>query len=253
MSQDPQGIDDIDDVLRALDEVIAEGVAGHDGRTLFAALYKRITLAVKRGIDTGLFDDGPRMSHFDAVFARRYFAPLRAHLAGEPVSKSWSLAFEAVSDASLTAMQLLLLGVNAHINLDLGFAVVESGVDTEGFADDFVRINEILARELDIVQGALQRFSPWLASGDLWMGQADERLGVFVVVRSRAQAWDVARVAARRTQAERAAFEADVDATTAALGRRIAYPRLPLSLLVRMIRWRESWTVPGLIDALLGR
>jgi hypothetical protein len=244
-------IDDIDDVLRALDDVIAEGVAGRHPYALFAALYKRITVGVKRGIEAGIFDDGDRMSHFDAIFARRYFAPLRAHQAGEPVPLAWALAFEALSDPRLTAMQLLLLSVNAHINLDLGFAVFESGVDTAAFEDDFVRVNDILANELENVQEALDQFSPWLERGDRWMGRTDERLGVFVVVRSRAQAWDVAQVAAKRTAMERAAYEADVDETTAALGQRIAYPGLPLSLLVRLIRWRESWTVPRLVEALV--
>jgi len=232
-------IREIDDVLSALDEVIAEGLRGGHRWVLFAALYRRMTLAVKRAIERDAFDDGPRMSRFDAVFARRFFAPLGAHVAGEAVPRAWKVAFEAVTDPQLTAMQILLLGVNAHINLDLGFSVREAGLEPEPFRDDFDRINEILGEELDIVQAALNEVSPWLDCIDRVMGDADERLGVFVLVRARAQAWAVA--------VSESAVESVIDMQTARLGERIARPGFPLGLLVRVIRWRERWDLDDLV------
>ncbi|MBV1858749.1 MAG: hypothetical protein KUG77_10085, partial [Nannocystaceae bacterium] len=181
-------VDDVADVIDALDTVLELGV--HEGHrwAVFAAMYRRVTIAVKRAIERGEFDDGPRMSRFDAVFALRYLRPLHAHLRGEPVPRAWSIAFRATQDPSLTAMQLLLLGVNAHINLDLGFSVLDAGLEPEPFRADFDRINEILANELDGVQQALDTVSPWLSGLDRFAGEADERLGVFVVVRARDQA-----------------------------------------------------------------
>jgi hypothetical protein len=243
-----EDIETIDDVLRALDDVIAHGLAGRHRWTVFAALYKRMTLAVKRAIDRGEFDDGPRMSWFDAVFARRYFAPLMGYIRGEPVPRAWQVAFEATAQGDHTALQLLLLGVNAHINLDLGFSVVEAGLEPEPFHADFDRINAILAEELDRVQGVLDDVSPWLACIDRVMGRADERLGVFVLVRARAQAWTVATTAATKTAEERTAYEAEVDGKAARLGARIAAPGPVLGMLVKMIRWRESWTVGHLVE-----
>lgn len=240
-------VETIDDVLQVLDDVLAQGVAGGHRWAVFAALYRRMTWAVKRGIEQGVFDDGARMSWFDAVFARRYFAPLRAYLDGEPVPRAWQVAFDATASGDLTALQLLLLGVNAHINLDLGFSVLEAGLDPAPFQADFDRINAILAEELDRVQAVLDQVSPWLACADRFMGQADERLGVFVLVRARAQAWTVATTADARTPEARAAYEAEVDRDAARLGARIADPGFPLGLLVDVIRWRESWTVTDLV------
>lgn len=244
-------VEDVDDVIEALDEVLALGVREGHRWSVFAAMYRRVTIAVKRAIERGEFDDGPRMSRFDAVFALRYLRPLQAHLRGEPVPRAWSVAFRATGDLRLTAMQLLLLGVNAHINLDLGFSVVDAGLELDPFRADFDRINAILADELDGVQQALDTVSPWLAGVDRFMGKADERLGVFVVVRSRDQAWRTALEASSRSPQERATYEATVDRSTAELAERIADPGFPLSCLVRMIGWRESWTVLELV-ALLG-
>lgn len=243
-------IEDVDDVIEALDDVLAEGVRGGHRWAVFAGMYRRVTIAVKHAIERGEFDDGPRMSRFDAVFALRYLRPLHAHLRGESVPHAWSVAFRATQDTELNAMQLLLLGVNAHINLDLGFSVVDAGIEPEPFRADFDRINAILAGELDGVQDALDAVSPWLSGLDRFAGRADERLGVFVVVRARDQAWRTAIEANARSKEDRVGYEATVDRRTAELAEKIAYPGFPLSLLVRLIGWRESWTVPELVGLL---
>ncbi len=42
----------------------------------FAALYKRITIAIRTAVAQNLFQNGPRMQLFDVTFASRYFAAL---------------------------------------------------------------------------------------------------------------------------------------------------------------------------------
>ena len=42
---------------------------------------------------------------------------------GEPVSRSWEVAFSAIDEEGPIVLQHLLLGANAHINLDLAIAV----------------------------------------------------------------------------------------------------------------------------------
>ena len=45
----------------------------------FAAMYKRITIAVRTAVNNGAFQDGPRMERFDAAFAGRYFDALNGY------------------------------------------------------------------------------------------------------------------------------------------------------------------------------
>ena len=57
----------IDEVIEALDGVLDE--ARRDGSRLgyFAALYRKVTIEVKKGIAAGYFDDGPRMERLDVL------------------------------------------------------------------------------------------------------------------------------------------------------------------------------------------
>src|SRR5437764_3352510 len=85
----------IDDVLQILDGIIAGCKAKSDPLGYFPALYRQVTLTVKKGIDTGYFDDGPRMDGFDALFADRYFAAYDAFRSGGQPPQSWQVAFDS--------------------------------------------------------------------------------------------------------------------------------------------------------------
>lgn len=245
-------ITQIEHVLPALDDEIASGVAGNHRWVLFTAVYREVTLAVQSGIHAGTFDDGPRMSRFDAVFARRYLVALDAYRDGDKMLRSWTKAFRASERDDLTALQHLLLGLNAHINVDLGMSVAEAGITPEAFRDDFARINDILARMMDAVQEALNSVSPLLHTLDKLAGGLDERLGVFVIERARAQAWSAVLLARYLPTARRPMLESVLDAAAAELARRIADPGLPVSAVVHLVRRSENWSVPGIVDVLSG-
>jgi Family of unknown function (DUF5995) len=118
----PRSAATIDDVLALLREVVDESTVSADRVGYFAALYRQITVAVARAIDDGVFEDGERMSRLDARFANRYFAALHAwRMRGEP-SRCWRTAFRAADEDGPVLVQHLVLGVNAHINLDLAIA-----------------------------------------------------------------------------------------------------------------------------------
>ena len=85
----------IDEVVATLDGIIATAVADRSRLGFFAALYRQVTLRVRQGIADGLFDDGPRMDRFDAIFANRYLDALAAWQANALPSRSWKLAFES--------------------------------------------------------------------------------------------------------------------------------------------------------------
>ncbi|MBV5348354.1 hypothetical protein JZU61_01590, partial [bacterium] len=62
----------IEEVISALEIIIAESEQKKDPAGYFAALYQKVTIKVKEGIASGYFDDGPRMEQLDVLFAKRY-------------------------------------------------------------------------------------------------------------------------------------------------------------------------------------
>ena len=121
----------IDEVIAQLDEVIDRARREGSRVGYFPALYRKVTVAVKEGIAAGRFEDGQRMERLDVVFANRYLEAMAAWRAGEPPTRSWQLSFEAAGRWWPIVLQHLLLGMNAHINLDLGVAAARTAPGAE--------------------------------------------------------------------------------------------------------------------------
>src|SRR5215470_8966081 len=118
----------IDQVVDAIRGIIAWSMAGASRLGYFAALYKRITIAIRAAIAQGLFQNGPRMERFDVTFASRYFAALNGYFhAGQfpAATHAWRVAFDGATQTEPVIVQHMLAGVNAHITLDLGIAAEE--------------------------------------------------------------------------------------------------------------------------------
>jgi Family of unknown function (DUF5995) len=149
----------IDEVVKGLEAILERSVATHDRRGYFAALYNRVTHRVRDGIQKGEFEDGDRMARLDVVFANRYLDAYAGYERGEPVSVAWKRAFDAALHPhdGLLVMQHLLLGMNAHITLDLGIAAatVAPGAAIDRLQGDFDRINTVLASLLGTVEDEL--------------------------------------------------------------------------------------------------
>ncbi len=141
----------IDEVILKLDEIIVWAEKNQSPIGYFAALYRRMTIAVNTGIGQGKFENGPRMIHLDIIFAKRYFDAFDNFQKKKPITKSWQLAFEACQTNQITVIQHLLLGINAHINLDLGVAAAEISTkkDILSFEKDFNQINTIISGLID--------------------------------------------------------------------------------------------------------
>lgn len=72
---------------------------------------------MRDALDAGVFDDGDRMSRFDALFVNRYLDALHSRQSGGRPSRSWEVAFGCADLPNRMGLQHLLLGINAHINL----------------------------------------------------------------------------------------------------------------------------------------
>ncbi|MFW6289531.1 MAG: DUF5995 family protein [Mariniphaga sp.] len=184
----------IDDVIDSLENIIKQTETENDPLGYFAVLYQKVTLKVKEGIETGYFDNGERMEKLDVIFARRYIDAYFAWKENKPVTLSWKQAFVISENKNLLVFQHLLLGMNAHINLDLGLAVAETATkdNIHLLKNDFIRINEILSSLVSEVQHNLTSIWPMLKKILNVTGKADDFLVDFSMKIARNGAWDFA-------------------------------------------------------------
>ncbi|HEX3552004.1 MAG TPA: DUF5995 family protein [Thermoanaerobaculia bacterium] len=242
----------IDDVLQILDGIIADCKAKRDPLGYFPALYRQVTLTVKKGIDTGYFDDGPRMDRFDALFANRYFAAYDAFRSGGKPTQSWQVAFDSTQSGRLIILQDLLVGINAHINLDLGVVTGETfqGLALEGFHDDFDKINTILAGLLPAVEATVGELSPLLDVLEKIGGEDAVEVLNFSLDAARDDAWLHAQIISLQPPSSWPLTIQALDDKVKFLGRLIAQPVGLVASAVALIRDTESKDVPAIIDAL---
>jgi Family of unknown function (DUF5995) len=210
----------IDDVIARLEEIIEDCIATENRLGYFAALYNRVTQAVKQGIATGEFEDGPRMERLDVTFASRYLAAYDQYRAGEVPSRSWLKAFEAAKDPRLTVLQHLLIAMNAHINLDLGVAAARTcpGPALAPLKNDFGTINTVLSKLTPTVQGEIDRESPFFIGLTQLLKEKTELEIVGVAMDgARELSWALAVQLAPLPVAQQTPLIATRDAETAAL------------------------------------
>jgi hypothetical protein len=242
----------IDDVLRILDGIIADTRARRDPLGYFPALYRQVTLTVKQGIASGYFDDGPRMDRFDALFADRYFAAYDTWTSGGKPTQSWRVAFQGMRSGQLIILQDLLVGINAHINLDLGVVAGETfpGAALQGFHDDFNKINQILSTLLPKVETTVCELSPLLGILARIGGQDAIAALDFSMDAARDDAWMHAVLLSLQPPAAWPLTVRTIDGKVAFLGRLVAQPSGIVAQAVDLIRATESKDVPAIIDAL---
>jgi len=243
----------IDDVLAELDAIIEITIAEDSPLGIFAYVYRRTTAKIAKGIAEGRFEDADRMEQFDVRFARFYIEAFHKYREGEPISEAWQVAFEAADNGDAIIMQHLLLGMNAHINLDLGIAAARTapGNQIMELEHDFMLVNTLLAELVDEVQGRISRVSPLMFLLD-WIGErTDEAIVNFSIEKARGFAWEVARRLARADSDDQEAIINEVDEEISGLGRLVANPPGTLvGTALSIIRLFEEKNTARLIEKL---
>jgi hypothetical protein len=153
----PTTFTSIDAVISRLEAIIELCKANDNPLGYFPALYHNVTVKVKEGIAAGFFEDGTRMEQLDIVFAQRYLDAYDAYQIESAITHSWGKAFILQTDYWPIVLQHLLMGINAHINLDLGIAAAEisRGGNIHDLKGDFDKINQILSGLVHSVQNNL--------------------------------------------------------------------------------------------------
>ena len=184
----------IDEVIVVLADIIQKSEQTNDPAGFFAALYQKVTIKVKEGIAVGSFDDGPRMEQLDVAFARRYIDAYFSFKKGETTSHSWQKAFDFTTHYQPIVLQHLLLGINAHINLDLGVAAneISKGGNIADLENDFNLINEILSSLVHDVEEDLSKVWPTLKLILKLAGKVDDFMVDFSMKLARDGAWKFA-------------------------------------------------------------
>ena len=153
----------IDGVIDQLQSTIEQSLASQSRLGYFAALYKRMTMAVRDAIRDGRFQDAARMEKLDVTFATRYLVTREQYFAGELHGQSWLQAYDATTREQYTVLQQLLIGINPHVMIDLGVAAARTcpGAAIAGLQQDFNTINAVIAGLFPVIDAELDELSPF--------------------------------------------------------------------------------------------
>jgi hypothetical protein len=240
----------IEDVLIQMDQIVTECKDKESRVGYFAILYRQVTRRIRDGILAGEFEDNPRMELLDVIFAKRFIDAYRLWTTGQAPTECWRLAFEASKNSGHLVLQHLFVGINAHINLDLGIAASETmkELPLDPIRSDFDRINAILAGLVDGVKGNISVVSPifgWLMP--LAKGR-DEMLLNFSIQVARNGAWKYAGEYHADTNKS---FQIENrDKSISLLAQRLISPGKFLAFLVKVVGFAEWKSVSRTMDQL---
>jgi len=244
----------IDEVISQLQAIVADAIATNSRAGYFAALYLKVTTRVKEGIQAGEFENGARMELFDVTFANRYLAAHRQWINKQEPSASWKLAFEMLERSSVLVLQHLMLGMNAHINLGLGIAVVElsktENQPLDKLHQDFNNINTILSALTYQVISELNQVSPLLSLAGLH-SQNDSLFIQFAMDNARDGAWCFAEELANKQGEPYAAYINQRDADMAKLGNGIVDTKGLLKLtmfIIHLFEMKNPAKITGILN-----
>lgn len=217
----------IDEVLSELEVIIADSAEKGLRAGYFATLYHQVTSKVKEGIARNDFQDGARMEKLDVLFANRYLEALHQWKNKLPLTDSWRVAFEAAEKSGGLVIQHLLLGINAHINLDLGIAAVETiqAGQIQDIHKDFDAINAILGAMTYEVIHDINRISPLLSLIGKHSHNTESLLVQFSIGNARDGAWCFAEELCQKTGSEYTACIAQRDKDIATLANSLVKSR----------------------------
>jgi hypothetical protein len=243
----------IDAVVDTIESIIDWSLTAQSRLGYFGALYKRITLAIRKNLPN--FQQPARMEQLDVVFASRYFDALNAWFhptSYPPLTNAWRVAFQAASLLRPIIVQHLFAAVNPHIGLDLGIAsvTVSPGTQLPSLQSDFNLVNQVLAAQVNGVLDELDELSPVMAEFyDLFskfeMDAIDRMLDLV-----RADAWSFAMQLALLDPAgqEQAIAERDIEA--AKLGTTIITPPEGVAMMFESVWLLETHDVTKIITTL---
>lgn len=165
---------DVEQALECIDVALRLFHEAHDNRAVFLRSYRVITrnlrdaLATRAPFTNRIFFDGAWVAHLAARFATLYFRSLATFTRPPEVERAWKIAHESAIEKRLGVTQDVLLGINAHINYDLSYAIYQALIEHRDHERteaswlhrrkfDHDQINNVLVRSIPEVQRTLGR------------------------------------------------------------------------------------------------
>ncbi len=200
-----------------------------DRRALFADAYGRMTEAMLVAIGRNEFEDCHWVGRLLDRFADYYFEAVEAWDYDSDCPVVWCDAFAACDHDDLHPLQVLLLGINAHINHDLVYALADVLDDWDRLDNttrlerevDHRNVNRVIARTVDVVQDeVIDPRSPMLGLLDEVFAGLDEWLASKLIGAWRSDVW--AQSQRLLAAPDRAVVEAEIIDRTSRIARLVA-------------------------------
>ena len=172
-----------------------------DRRSEFLSCYHLMTENMLSAISTAEFHDPVWVSNLLNHFAGYYFNALEAYESASPSTPSvWRQTFDASRQPDIQILQNLMLGMNAHINYDLTFTLVDmlekewhglTKTQRDQRFADHCHVNAVIHRTIDAVQDTIiEPQEPVFEIIDQLLGPVDEWVVSTLVSHWRDEVWE---------------------------------------------------------------
>jgi hypothetical protein len=242
----------IEEVLQKLDTIIIWCKENQNPAGYFACTYRIMTAQVLKGIQQKKFEDNPRMTMLDLAFAQRYLDAWENYSKGKKCSNAWYIAFEATKNKNVLILQHIFLGINAHINLDLGIsaASVMPYRKINPLKKDFENINTVIASINQKVQDSLSKICYPVDLIDKISNGKDNVVLDFAISRARDTSWATAVIASNTPNFLRESVINIIDYAAAKVATQILNPKILTPALTKELKKCESNDVVKNIEIL---
>ena len=190
-------------VVARMQALITHWEAVKDQRAVFLGCYSLMTRNMLAAIASEDFEDNAWVDSLLRHFAEYYFEALNAYEGSQnDTPRVWNIAFDAARNSHTHVLQNLILGVNAHINYDLVFALDDLlSPEWQGLSDeqrqmryrDHCHVNNIIFQTIDSVQDQIiERYSMGMEVADFVLGPLDEWMTSRLISLWRDEVWEYA-------------------------------------------------------------
>jgi len=252
------------DVYRTLDDVV-DGLVALEGqlrargdrRAIFTTLYGIVSAEIRAQVAAGRFADSHWVHRYAVSFANLYRLAFLAYEERrmDAVPKAWRLCFDAAASGTGLVLVDMFLGVNAHVNHDLPYAIdgIGIGSDRELRYRDHAAVNAVLASVTDSATARIAAlYAPGLTAADDCAGELDERISLFSLAVARDSAWESALALSQASALERKLIGTVIAGRSAAMAKLLLAPSSNPALTAACHRIEQGTGWLALLHALGG-